>query len=285
MLTVAAVAVAALPSPPQDGLVAWWPMQEPTGQPRVSRGPNGYAIRDHNTSFPVLQVQGGVWGAYSADFVRGMRLEAPRSAVPALANISGPDAHVSIVAWLRRNASSGWNGGAYVAGMWDEHLAARSWAMFLNVGACGKKGYPQGVNAHISAVGGPTPGSRFCTTAACGSTRLEKVQPDWHCAAATYDGTAMRAFLDGRLDAPAGGDPVNPFEYAKGIFGGPGAVADFAMGANYVNETAGSPAILHNFFEGRVGGLAVYRAALSQAEVQAVCDSAPGYTRPMASHV
>lgn len=277
MLVIATAAVFAnAVVPPGPGLVSFWAFQEPTGEPKVASGPFPYTVHDFNTTFPVEQISGGVWGQYAARFQQGQRLEAARSTVPALANISGPTAQVSMVAWVRRDSPS-WSGGAFVGGVWNEHLAARQFALFINVGACAQVGYPQSVNGHISAVGGPTPGGRYCTTAACGSTKLPQVSETWHCVAMTYDGVDIRAFLDGTLDAPPGGDVRNPFAYPKGIFGGPGAVADFAVGANTVNETAGSPAILHNFFEGSLGGLAVYNTALTQTQVAEACAAAPGF--------
>jgi hypothetical protein len=262
--------------PPGPDLVSFWAFQEATGQPRAASGPFPYQIHDYNASFPVARVTGGVWGQYAARFEQGQRLWAERDRVPALAGIAGAHAQVSMVAWVQRDSPS-WTGGAFVGGVWNEHLAARQYALFINVGACASSGFPQGVNGHISAVGGPTPGSRYCTTAACGSTQLPRVSTTWHCVAMTYDGADIRAYLDGELDAPAGGDAHNPFPYPKGVFDGPGAVANFAVGANIVNETAGAPPILHNFFEGFLGGLAVYNTSLTQAQVEAACNSAPGY--------
>ena len=62
-------------------------------------------LRDFDQENPVKLVRG-----VGAAFVRGQRLDAPRAEVPAVANISGPLAKVSVVAWIRPR------GGGFVGG-------------------------------------------------------------------------------------------------------------------------------------------------------------------------
>ena len=71
---------------------------------------------------------------------------------------------------------------------------------------------------HISADGGPPAdiGHLACESAACGSTSLA-VTESWHCVAVTYDGKAIRAYLNGSLDDEThlhfNGSSLNPFLY------------------------------------------------------------------------
>jgi hypothetical protein len=110
---------------------------------------------------------------YAANFTADsptQRLKADRSAVPALtSDIGGPNAVVSMVAWVRRPGMSVHHGvhsdGFYgfLAGVWGdfplgpEKLEARQYALFFDLGACnffeGKgavKGTPKCVVVHGS---------------------------------------------------------------------------------------------------------------------------------------
>jgi hypothetical protein len=66
---------------------------------------------------------------------------------------------------------------------------------------------PAGIVGHISADGGPPAdiGHLACESAACGSTSLVEpsvpVDEHWHCASVTYNGVAIRAYLNGTLDS------------------------------------------------------------------------------------
>ena len=73
------------------------------------------------------------------------------------------------------------------------------------------------VGAHISSIGGATPGFKYCMDAAIGATPVPF--DTWQCAAISYDGKKGRAWLNGELD-PRG--ERNPYMHAGGIFdGGP----------------------------------------------------------------
>eukprot|EP00045_Choanoeca_perplexa_P003572 m.31992 g.31992 ORF g.31992 m.31992 type:complete len:292 (+) comp12116_c0_seq1:1412-2287(+) len=258
------------PSPPLTNLLAFWDFQEATGQPRVSKaGQYNYVLHDINASNPVAAGMEGVWGSKSAYFTPGQRLSAKRELASGLTNISGTNASVSIVAWIKREKSS-WSGGAMIAGVWNEYKKARQYALFLNLGVCD---VPQDVIGHVSAVGGPTPGQKYCTTRACGGHPTPFAT--WLCVGMSYDGEYARAYLNGSLDLN-GKD--NPYYYPKGLYTPPTASqgADFDVGANLVNETAGGPALTRNLFAGYLGGLAVYGTALSDQAMADVCQSAPG---------
>jgi hypothetical protein len=293
-------------------VVAFWDFQNATEvQPGVFEWPDrllgGRAVlQPHNVSFPPTHItDDGVFGPVSVEFQRGQRLAAERSTVPEVTYISGTDATVTVIAWIKLHQPL--SGGSYVGGVWEEYDAARQFALFLD----GTGGCPEndGVVAHISAEGGPSPGQQYCRSRACGATTL---QPNaWHCIANVYNGSAILAYVNGTLDvgsnisgagasAAAAGDggssvrrgrgggdgtnyPNNPFLYPNppafpngGIYTPPyGTGAPLALGANFIHPGGGTGnATMGNHFEGRVGGFAVANEALSAEEVAAVCGAA-----------
>ena len=275
--------------------LALWDLQERTGQPRVSRGAAGaYALLDGNASSPIAAVAvpgGAPFGAFAASFApRGhnnsARLYAPRAAVPRLTDgLSGAAAQVTLLAWVSLPNVTAAEG--LVAGVWDEYgvaggaTGARQYAIFLALGACGAANgaaYHRGLAGHISPGGGPTPGSRFCETAACDPRPLAPA-PAWHCLATTYDDAAIRVYVNGTFAANAA---RNPFPLTGGIWGPagePGRVgAEFGVGANRVNTSVGGRPVWENNFAGLLGGLAVWDTALSEGDVARACALAPGFS-------
>lgn len=173
-----------------------------------------------------------------------------------------------------------------VAGVWDEYgveggsTGARQYAIFTNLGKCQSSAtnnsYRGGLAAHLSPVGGPTPGQRFCATAACDPRELAPAA--WHCLANVYDGAAIFAYVNGTLVANGAS---NPYPLEGGIFspqGLPGRIgAEFGVGANRVNSTVGGPPHWSNTWSGLIGGIAVWDSALSIGDVRAFCDTAAGF--------
>ncbi|MBC8102706.1 MAG: LamG domain-containing protein [Cytophagales bacterium] len=249
------------------GLVSFWDFQEAAGQDRVARAGKPYRLRE--VSGPVERVEDGVFGPYAARFTRESEgsLAVPRAECPDL-DRHGPDAQVSIVAWIKREPTppdEQWRCQA-VAGMWNEH-GLRQYCLFLNLRIHESA---EQVGSHISRVGGATPGFKYCMDAAIGASPVPFGV--WQCVAITYDGTDARAYLNGRLDER--GDR-NPYRYEGGIFdGGPGG-ADFTVGAvarpQWVDEQfVAHGSVVSNRFLGLLGGLAVYDRALSDTELAAV---------------
>ena len=288
ILLVSACSAAPLPTP-----LALWDMQEATGFARVSRGTAGaYKLVDGNKSAPIATVSvpgGAPFGPFAASFSphnhnNSARLFAPRASVPNLTEgISGPDARVTLLAWV--SPAAHFEGGPFVAGVWDEYgvhggvTGARQYALFLSLGACASSGanYSRGLAGHISPVGGPTPGERFCTTAACDPRALAPA-PAWHCLAVTYDELAIKVYVNGTF---AGNGAHNPFPLTGGIFdpaAHPGRIgAEFGVGANRVNTTVGGAPTWENAFAGLLGGVAVWDVALSEGDVSRACGLAPGF--------
>jgi hypothetical protein len=233
-------------------LVAFWDFQEPAGQARLAHGRPELALREGNG--PVERADTGIFGPHAAQIRRGQWLSLPRAAIAEL-DIHGPAAQVSVVAWVQRHGP--WSPECEaVAGLWNETRASRQYCLFLNLRIYESRDQ---VCGHISAVGGPTPGERYCMDAAIGATPVPVER--WQCIAFTYDGQAARAYLQGCLDARAG---RNPYPYPGGIFDGGPAGADFTVGAVHRGGEMG------NFFAGLLGGLAIYRRALRPEELHAL---------------
>ena len=240
---------------------------------------HGYELLPDNASWPPSHVSthGGVFGEYTVEFKMGQRLWAPRATVPALAAIAGHDATVTVVAWVKLTRSL--PGGCIVGGLWEEDTASRQYAIFMDHTAhCAAD---NGLVAHISAEGGPSPGQPYCESAACGASNLSVGV--WHCLANVYNGTHILAYVNGSLDStdnPSQSDR-NPFAYPNpprfpngGIYKPPpGQGANLTLGANMVKHTDWPVKHLSDTFIGLIGGFAVQASAMSPADLAALCRS------------
>jgi hypothetical protein len=238
------------------GLVAFWDFQEPAGEPRRSLV-GDFALEEREG--PVARADDGVFGPHSARLKTGQWLMIPRARIGAL-DIHGPQAQVSVVAWVKREAKSSWQA---LAGVWGETQKKRQYCLFLNAPRGTRADemvrYPLAnrIHGHVSAIGGPTPGDKFCITYSSGATEISF--GEWHCLAMTYDGKASRVYVNGRLDAL---EHYNPFPYPDGLFDGGPDGADFTVGAVHRGGEWG------NFFGGQFGGLAIFSRALDEAELR-----------------
>lgn len=233
--------------------IAFWDFQEPAGA-------HPYRLREG--SGRVGRADVGFFGPHSAILSDGSWLELPRTECGAL-NIHGPEAQVTVIAWIKRHEGE-YGGCQAVAGMWNEH-DRRQYCLFLNLHIWDSA---QQVGAHISSIGGATPGYKYCMDAAIGATPV--LFDEWQCVAITYDGRHARAYLNGRLDERAG---RNPYPYLGGIFDGGEDGADFTVGAvarpDWVDENfVAHGSKIANPFVGLLGGLAVYDRALGDEEIR-----------------
>jgi len=272
-------------------MVAFYSMQEPAGSARLSSvgRSGGLPLREaFNGSEPVIGEPGSAiervvdsgapFGPYAASIKRGQLLIAPRHESPELSrDISGPTAQVSVVAWAKKEVNSPVrpSGMEFVAGAWAESIGARQFSVFMNLlhGDLSHK-----IDFEVSGEGGPTPGHAWCVTRAIG-TRDVPVDV-WNCLALTYDGRQIRAYNNGTLERRGngtGGDSFysNPFNYTGGIFDADAAPpphnrqgANFTVGSNVCDEPA--------YFEGLIGGLAVYNRGLTAEEVAKICSRGGG---------
>jgi hypothetical protein len=246
------------------GLLTFWDFQEAKGGEYVAKGPNPYRLRSVGKPVPV--VQEGVFGEQSVRLGKEHgALHIPRRDCPAL-NLHGPKAQMSLIAWIKRERGGPESSCQAVAGMWNEH-AKRQYCLFLNLRIWESA---EQVGAHISSIGGATPGYKYCMDAAIGKSPVPFDQ--WQCVAISYDGTWAKSYLNGVLD---GRGDRNPYRYDGGLFDGGPNGADFTVGAvtrpakvddNYKEHGS----ILANNYHGLLGGLAVYNRALTDDEIRRV---------------
>ncbi|WNR44058.1 LamG domain-containing protein [Paenibacillus roseipurpureus] len=230
-------------------LVAFWDFQEEPGQERVSQGPKAHALQEG--AGEVARDEDGVFGPYSARLDEGKWFFIPRMACPEL-NIAGPQAQVTIAAWVKRGQKSNTQC-EFVAGMWNETNKKRQYGLFLNLYIWESS---EQVCGHVSSIGGPTPGHRWCMDASIGSHAVPR--GEWQFVAFTYDGEYARSYLNGILDEREG---RNPYPYPGGLYDGGEDGADFTVGAvDRLHE-------IGNYFVGSFGGLAIYNKALSANEL------------------
>jgi hypothetical protein len=81
--------------------------------------------------------------------------------------------------------------------------------------------------------------------------------------AMTFSGGAARVFVNGHLDTCP---ESNPFPVAPHLFDGGTDGADFTVGTNSVRHQWSNP------FGGILGGLAVYRRALTETELTSLAN-------------
>jgi hypothetical protein len=233
-----------------QNLVAFWDFQEASGQKRQSKGPNAYALQEMNG--PVETIPEGVFGRNAAFLKTGQWFNLPRKQCPAL-NIHGKNAQVTVVAWVKRAQKDHIQCEA-IAGMWNETDKQRQYCLFLNLRIWDSADQ---VCGHVSGMGGPTAGYKYCMDASIGATPVK--YGVWECVAFSYDGKQVKSYLNGKLDLRP---ERNPYPYEEGLFDGGEAGADFTVGAVFRSGEMG------NWFTGAIGGLAVYNRALTDKELE-----------------
>ncbi|MGG1552131.1 LamG domain-containing protein [Paenibacillus ferrarius] len=234
------------------GLVSVWDFQEEAGAVRVAQGPHPYVLREGGG--PIAREEGGALGPYAARFRFGDWLWVPRAECPAL-NFHSEQSDLTVLAWMKREANDYPHCQA-VAGMWDETDGKRQYCLFLNLRIWDS--YEQ-VGGHVSNVGGPTEGFKYCMSSALGATEVSR--EEWHVTGFTYDGKQAVAYLDGVLDAR---ETYNPYPFAGGLYDGGPSGSDFTVGGVHRSNEMG------NFYTGLLGGLAVFNRALSAEEIAAL---------------
>ncbi|WP_225309332.1 LamG domain-containing protein [Larkinella humicola] len=250
-------------SPPDQSLVSvpnllcLWDFSEK--QPLLSKGK--YAYRLQEPTGPVLIVKGGILSGYSLDIREHEYLTIPRADCSGL-NIHGKNSQVTVLAWVKRQPKSNHNAECEaIAGLWNETRKMRQYCLFLNIRL--HQSADQ-VCGHISGVGGPTPGEKWCVDVSIGQTPVPF--DAWTFVAMTYDSREIRSYRNGQFDARP---DRNPYPYAEGIFDGGETGSDFTVGAVHRLGAIG------NDFVGQLGGLAVFDRALSAGEIQQIHQNHP----------
>ncbi|WP_197933109.1 SMP-30/gluconolactonase/LRE family protein [Spirosoma aureum] len=228
-------------------------------QPLQASGKYAYVLQEPTGPIPVIK--GGVLSGYSLDIKEHEYLTIPRAECPGL-NIRGKNAQVTVLAWVKRQPKS--NGSSEceaIAGLWNETQKKRQYCLFLNI-RLHESG--EQVCGHISGVGGPTPGEKWCIDVAIGQTPV--LFDEWTFVAMIYDGQQIKSYRNGTFDGRAN---RNPYPYAEGIFDGGDDGADFTVGAVHRLGRIG------NDFVGQLGGLAIFDRALSEQEIQQIHQKYP----------
>ena len=215
-------------------------------------------------------------------------------------NITGDNATMTMVAWVKPsealdNTSHGYDFGHF-AGIWSEPISVRTYVMFCPASSRGRE--PNGtytgghLDVEISRTGATMqPDCRWSVSYALGAAQINHTT--WHMLAMTFDGSAIRAFVNGSLDVrPPRRLPVTPTfpncnetwqnpapirtwtTKPKGKWGPGGAAGtlnrtDFTVGGQWSNPCADGikcSGIGHPW-SGLIGGLAVYDRALSSSEL------------------
>lgn len=213
-----------------------------------------YTLTSHAGPLELAASDDTPLGGSAVVIPEGAWLNCPRAECPLL-DIHGPQGHLTVVAWIKRERTR--HGGCeFIAGQWNETNLGRQYGLFLNISVWKERDQ---VTGHLSNVGGPTPGYKYCIDGPVGATPV--LHGEWSVVAMSYDAVQGYAWLNGQLDARPG---VNPYSMAGGLHDGGPHGSDFTVGAVHRSGEMG------NFFTGQLAGLAVYRRALTPAEVFAL---------------
>jgi len=243
-----------LPLEPRDipNLVAFWNFDQ-SGTRFVACQGEPYVLRSASGELEVVD-DPDAYGGKALELREGQWLSIPRRDCPGL-DIHGRDGHLTLIAWLRRGTTAVPHC-EFIAGQWNETHLGRQYGLFLNISVWG--GHDR-VFGHLSNLGGPTPGYKYCMDGPMGATPVEPGR--WVVAGMSYDGQSGAAWLDGRVDAVPG---LNPYSLPGGLHDGGPTGSDFTVGAVHRSGEMG------NFFRGRLAALAVYARSLSPAEMFAL---------------
>jgi hypothetical protein len=232
------------------GLIAFWHFASRGERFPASAG-EAYTLESHSGDLDIINDPAAPLGGTALRLREGAWLGLARAAGPRL-DIHGRNGQLSLIAWIKRQRKS--NGECeFIAGQWNESNYGRQYGLFLNIGVWQQADQ---VTGHLSNVGGPTPGYRYCIDGPVGATPVPR--GDWSTVAMSYDGCSGYAWLNGALDLRPG---LNPYPMAGGLHDGGPHGSDFTVGSVDRSGKMG------NFFCGQIAGLAVYDRALTPAEM------------------
>lgn len=250
-----------------EGLLALWDFKEKEGRDRKATGLGKFPLKEQNGALP--RIEEGPLSGYSAQFGNKAFLSLENAKTGAL-NIFGENQGVTVIAWVKWEGNTG-----FVGGMWNEYQdgGKRQYGLFVSLPHY--NGRDQ-VCGHISKTGKPTPPFPYSIDYSASEQAVAKAK--WQCVAFTYDGEWIKSYLNGDfqsrepelIDNTKGfqGFPEgliqskNPYHFPDGM-GNNGS--DFTVGAVLLKSGMG------NYFNGLIGGLAVFNRALSEDEVKRLC--------------
>lgn len=247
------------------GIVAVWDFKEEEGKPREAYGFGKFPLTEMNGTLP--RIKEGPLSGYSTLFGNTAYLMLPNSESGKL-NIYGKGQRITVIAWVK------WSGkpSGFICGMWNEYQdgGKRQYGLFVSLP------YYNGSNqvcGHISQTGKPTPPFPFSIDYS--ASKQEVPIDKWICVAFTYDGEYIKSYVNGKFE------PRDPelIDHTKGFEGYPSGLTQsknpyyfpYWMGNNGSDFTVGAVLLktgMGNFFNGKIGGLAVFRRVLSEEELQ-----------------
>lgn len=237
---------------PEDipGLISFWHFNQAGTEFKANQG-QPYILEVQNGTLSVVEDPSAPLGGKAVHLNEGQWLKCERAHCPAL-DIHGPEGHLTVIAWIKRGQASNRHC-EFIAGQWNETNLGRQYGLFLNIQVWQQSDQ---VCGHLSNVGGPTPGYKYCIDGPVGSTPVPCEA--WSVVAMSYDGFQGYCWLNGQLDLRPG---LNPYSMAGGLHNGGPNGSDFTVGAVDRSGDMG------NFFTGSIAGLAVYSRALTPAEI------------------
>ncbi|WPJ97257.1 LamG-like jellyroll fold domain-containing protein [Coraliomargarita algicola] len=244
-----------IPSQPSDfpGLVAYWEFNQPGHSWRAIQG-EPYTLTTSGEPLQITRDKSVPLGGSAIVIPEGTWLTCPRSECPKL-DIHGENCQLTVIAWLRRESTQ--HGGCeFIAGQWNESQLGRQYGLFLNISVWRQH---HQITGHLSNVGGPTPGYKYCIDGAVGQSAVPC--DEWSVVAMSYDGSQGYVWLNGALDVRPG---LNPYSMAGGLHDGGSSGSDFTVAG--VDRSG----CMGNFFKGQLAGLATYNRALTPAEIYAL---------------
>lgn len=249
-----------------DGLVALWDFKEESGKARKAIGKGDFPLKEMNGE--IQRIPEGPLSGYSARMENEAYFSLPHEETGKL-NIHGTNQGVTVMAWVKWEGKTG-----FVGGMWNEYTdgGKRQYGLFVDLPHY--NGASQ-VCGHISYSGGPTPPFPYSCDYAASKQIL--TQGKWHFIAFTYDGEFIKAFLDGEFRERA----PESIKNTKGFEGLPDGLThsknpylfEDGMGDNGSDFTVGAVVLsrgMGNFFNGQIGGLAVFERELSENEINEI---------------
>ncbi|WFB34893.1 LamG domain-containing protein [Kiritimatiellota bacterium B12222] len=241
-----------VPFQPQDipGLISFWNFQQ-SGEQFVAEQGEPYCLYSQSGPLQVIEDKDAAYGGKALVLEEGQWLSIPRKQCPRL-DIHGKEGHLTVMAWMKRGKTRV-DHCEFIAGMWNESNWGRQYGLFLNIMVWGPH---HRIFGHLSHVGGPTPGYKYCMDGSMGASEIET--DTWVSVAMSYDGQVGCSWLNGCLDAHAG---LNPYAMAGGLNDGGEKGSDFTVGAVDRSGEIG------NYFCGHLAALAVYDRALTPAEI------------------
>jgi hypothetical protein len=248
---------------PKD-LIAFWDFTEEQEPYKAKAGVDTFQLGVGGTAPTKVTMKpfgGGLKFNGSSDYLR-----IPADQVGALSVAQFGD-EVTVVAWVKRPVDAPDNN-SFIAGLWQEDNTnpKRQYGLFTHLPTYG--GFNR-VCGHVSHTGGASPNLPYSRDYSTSARMIGR--GILRCIGFTYDGTQVRSYLDGIADIcenytepllPLGEGLTyhkNPYYFDLGL--NRQSISDFTVGA--VKLTAG----MGNFFNSELGGLAIFKRALTDEEM------------------